>query len=114
MWALKRDFPHLAFSLNGQVEGCHAAARALAAPMPGPLAGLGSGMADARIEGVMIGRAAYSAPWACLADADVAVWGASANAATCRREVRRFGFTYRHCMLEICRNKRVLRALFGI
>lgn len=89
VWALKRDFPHLAFSLNGQVAGCHAAAHALAAPVPGPQAGSGSGAAGARIEGVMIGRAAYSAPWACLADADVAVWGAPANAATCRREVRR-------------------------
>lgn len=83
VWALKRDFPHLAFSLNGQVEGCHSAARAIAAPVPA----LVSGAAGARIEGVMIGRAAYSAPWACLADADVAVWGAAANAATCRREV---------------------------
>ena len=103
VWALKRDFPHLAFSLNGQVEGCHAAACALAAPVPGSKAGSGSGAAGARIEGVMIGRAAYSAPWACLADADVAVWGAPANAATCRREVRHFCFTDRHCMLEKCR-----------
>ena len=88
VWALKRDFPHLAFSLNGQVEGCHAAAHALAAPVPGSQAEPGPGTAGARIEGVMIGRAAYSAPWACLADADVAVWGAPANAATCRREAR--------------------------
>ncbi|KAK9841940.1 hypothetical protein WJX81_000054 [Elliptochloris bilobata] len=88
VWALKRDFPHLAFSLNGQVEGCHAAARALAAPVPGSEAGLGShAAAGACIEGVMIGRAAYSAPWSCLADADMAVWGAPANAAASRREV---------------------------
>ena len=120
VWALKRDFPHLAFSLNGQVEGCHAAAAALAtpvpaapalgeqpvlgeqsmkpAPQPGPGAAPeagpggapepGPGGAGRRLEGVMIGRAAYSAPWAALANADVAVWGAPANAAACRRQAR--------------------------
>jgi tRNA-dihydrouridine synthase len=120
VWALKRDFPHLAFSLNGQVEGCHAAAAALATPVPAapapgeqpvpggqptgpapqhgpgrapepgpePAPGPGPGGAGGRLEGVMIGRAAYSAPWAALADADVAVWGAPANAAACRRQAR--------------------------
>jgi len=89
VWALKRDFPHLAFSLNGQVECSAVAARALAAPVPAPACGAGPGAAGGgRLEGVMIGRAAYSSPWACLADADVAVWGAPANAAASRREAR--------------------------
>lgn len=35
----------------------------------------------------MIGRAAYSDPWGVLGDADVALFGAQHNAATCRREV---------------------------
>ena len=77
MFALKRDFPDLDFSLNGGVESCHGAAAALAH----------CGEAGARLHGVMIGRAAYHYPWACLADADVAVFGAEANAAASRREV---------------------------
>lgn len=80
MWALKRDMPELEFSLNGGVEGCHQAAAALAHAA-------GDGDAGARIHGVMIGRAAFHAPWACLSDADAAVFGAPRNAAASRREV---------------------------
>ncbi len=84
VFALKRDFPHLDFSLNGGVEGCHVAAAALGHRAAGT--GSSSG-GDARIHGVMIGRAAYHQPWACLADADVAVFGEAENAAASRREV---------------------------
>jgi tRNA-dihydrouridine synthase len=82
VYALKRDFPDLDFSLNGGVESCHGAAAALAHGADGP--------GGARLAGVMIGRAAYHYPWACLADADVAVFGAEANAAASRREVGGF------------------------
>lgn len=40
-----------------------------------------------RTEGVMIGRAAWKRPWDILGDADRAVFGASENGATSRREV---------------------------
>ena len=76
MWALKRDFPGLEFSLNGVVQDCHEAAAALEHEEAG-----------ARIAGVMIGRAAYHGPWACLGNADRAVFSAPSNAATNRREV---------------------------
>jgi tRNA-dihydrouridine synthase A len=79
VWGLKRDFPGLDFSLNGGVEGCHQAAAALQHVSE----------SGARIHGVMIGRAAFHAPWACLADADAAVFGAAYNAALNRREVLR-------------------------
>ena len=59
VYALKRDFPDLDFSLNGGVESCHGAAAALAHGADGP--------GGARLAGVMIGRAAYHYPWACLA-----------------------------------------------
>lgn len=48
-WALKRDFPHLSFSLNGGVQNALEAAAAINLDV----AGLGPGA----IEGVMIGRA---------------------------------------------------------
>ena len=76
MWALKRDFPELEFSLNGVVQDCHEAAAALQHEEAG-----------AQVHGVMIGRAAYHGPWACLGNADRAVFGAAANAAANRREV---------------------------
>ncbi|CAL8471488.1 g11030 [Coccomyxa elongata] len=76
VFALKRDFPHLEFSLNGGLDSCQQAAAALQHSVDG-----------ASIHGVMIGRSAYNHPWACLADADVAVFGAAENAAKSRREV---------------------------
>lgn len=81
VYALKRDFPHLDFSLNGGLGSCHQAAAALRHCAPD-----GGGAA---IHGVMIGRAAYNHPWGCLADADVAVFGADRNAALSRRQVHR-------------------------
>ena len=79
VWALKRDFPHLFFSLNGGVQNAHEAAGALAAAHGGVAAGAASG--------VMIGRAAYYDPWGVLGDADVAVFGAASNPARSRRAV---------------------------
>jgi tRNA-dihydrouridine synthase A len=76
VFALRRDFPHLHFSLNGVVESCHHAAQVLNSEAEG-----------ARVQGVMIGRAAYNTPWDCLADADVSIFGASSNAALSRRQV---------------------------
>ena len=79
MFALQRDFPGLQFSLNGVVESCQEAAAINAHSHSG-----------AQIHGVMIGRAAYNSPWLCLADADRSVFGAEANAAQNRRQVRSF------------------------
>lgn len=77
VFALKRDFPHLSFSLNGGVQSCQSGAAALQlAPLEG-----------AALTGVMIGRAAYNAPWACLADADRAVFGQASNTASSRQQV---------------------------
>ena len=76
MYALKRDFPDLDFSLNGVVDSCHEAAAVNQYDRSG-----------ARTHGVMIGRAAYHYPWQCLSDADRAVFGQE-NVATNRREVR--------------------------
>ena len=77
VWALGRDFPELNFSLNGVVQDCHEAAAALQ-----------HSQESANVHGVMIGRAAYHGPWACLGNADRAVFGAAVNAAANRREVR--------------------------
>ena len=77
MYALKRDFPHLSFSLNGGVQSCQSGAAAMQlAPLEG-----------ASLTGVMIGRAAYNAPWACLADADRTVFGQPSNMASSRQQV---------------------------
>ena len=89
MWALKRDFPELEFSLNGVVQDCHEAAAALQHSQEG-----------AQVHGVMIGRAAYHGPWACLGNADRAVFGAAVNAASNRREVRPGNHTGSKAMQE--------------
>ena len=80
VWALKRDFPDLEFSLNGGVLTLEETVAALRLP---------SDDAPEGITGVMVGRAAYSDPWKLLANADVAVWGAASNPAASRREVLR-------------------------
>ena len=77
VYALKRDFPHLSFSLNGGVLSSPAAAGAM---QLAPLEGVS-------LTGVMIGRAAYHNTWGCLADADRCVFGAQANAAASRQQV---------------------------
>lgn len=76
MYALKRDFPGLHFSLNGVVDSCQEAA-----------AVNGFSHQGAQTHGVMIGRAAYHYPWQCLADADRAVFGTE-NCAKNRRQVK--------------------------
>ena len=80
VWALKRDFPHLEFSLNGGVLTLAEASAALRLPHHDAPGGL---------TGVMVGRAAYHDPWRLLGNADVAVWGAEANPHNSRREVLR-------------------------
>lgn len=108
VWALCRDFPSLRFSLNGGVQSLEEVALALALAPVGIAqdctaggcssnggsnegASSSSGMLasgeGSRLEGVMIGRAAYHAPWDLLAGADVALFGAHANAAMSRRQV---------------------------
>lgn len=138
VWALKRDFPHIDFSLNGGVltleetaaalrlindgaaagdaapapsgDGEAAAAAAAEAAEAAEAAAVAAEAADAvaaasggavppgasagssgraGVLGVMVGRAAYNMPWDVLADADRAVFGAPANAATSRRAVMR-------------------------
>ena len=71
VWALKRDFPHLTFSLNGGVLTLEEVAAALAI---GSGSGSGSGSGEAGgdgpggILGVMVGRAAYNMPWDALGE----------------------------------------------
>ena len=75
-WALKRDFPDLDISLNGEVEDCHQAAAALQHTAAG-----------GHIYGVMVGRSAYNRTWDCLSNADVCLFGAESNPALSRRQV---------------------------
>lgn len=77
---MKRDFPHLQFSLNGVVQHCQEAAAILGHRQDGVPGGGG-------MHGVMIGRQAFYQTWDCLADADRSVFGAHANPALSRRQV---------------------------
>jgi tRNA-dihydrouridine synthase A len=77
VYALKRDFPDLAFSINGGIQSAQEAAEILAY----------RGSGGEAVHGVMIGRAAYHAPWTTLAQADTLLFGAERNGATCRRQV---------------------------
>ncbi|KAK9829203.1 hypothetical protein WJX72_004471 [[Myrmecia] bisecta] len=77
VFALKRDFPHLHFYLNGGVLGHVEAAEAIAHRTEG----------GGSIHGAMIGRAAYYQPWDCLSDVDLRLYGAETNAAISRRQV---------------------------
>jgi len=70
VYRLKAAFPALTIVLNGGIAGSRAAAAALA-----------------RVDGVMIGRAAYQDPW-CLAEVDQALFGepqAAASRVDCAR-----------------------------
>ncbi|DBB08093.1 TPA: hypothetical protein ACH3X3_008292 [Trebouxia sp. C0006] len=78
--ALKRDFPHLQFSLNGVVQNCQEAASIIGHRQEGVEGGGG-------LHGVMIGRQAFYQTWDCLADADRTVFGATSNPAISRRQV---------------------------
>lgn len=91
VWALKRDFPHLEFTLNGGVlklEEVIAALNLRVDNVPGGLTG------------VMVGRAAYNDPWRMLGGADVAIWGETSNPATSRREVLRKYAEYADGLVE--------------
>ncbi|KAL4450138.1 hypothetical protein ABPG77_010807 [Micractinium sp. CCAP 211/92] len=95
VWALKRDFPHLDFSLNGGVLTLEEVAAALRtvngdageAAAAGSDLSAGGGGGRQGVMGVMVGRAAYNMPWEALGNADVAVFGAAENAAISRRQV---------------------------
>jgi tRNA-dihydrouridine synthase A len=69
VYRLKQEFPQLTIVLNG---GVHTARDALAHL--------------ARVDGVMLGRAAYHDPW-CLAEVDAQLWSTSllSRAAVARR-----------------------------
>ena len=73
VYRLLDDFHDLTFSINGGVQTL-AEARDLLSR-------------DSRLEGVMIGRAAYKAPWQTLSDADRCIFGEASNPATSRRQV---------------------------
>ena len=78
VWALKRDFPHLQFTLNGGVTTPGEVAAALS---------LQNSDGSGGVAGVMVGRAAYHDPWGVLANADVTVWGEKENPGGSRRQV---------------------------
>ncbi|MDX2142948.1 MAG: tRNA dihydrouridine(20/20a) synthase DusA [Rhodospirillaceae bacterium] len=63
VFRLKTKFPHLAIGINGGIKTL-AETHALLAPREG-----------VALDGVMIGRAAYDAPYALLAEADRALFG---------------------------------------
>lgn len=97
IWALKRDFPHLQFTLNGGIITLPEVRAALDA---GGVGGKGQGVA-----GVMVGRSAYHSPWLVLGNADVAVFGADCNAATSRRDVLKRYAQYADRMIGYFVNK---------
>ncbi len=82
VWALKRDFPHLNFSLNGGVLTLEEVASALSLFNDGGSSSSGSseaangtsssngssGGGRQGILGVMVGRAAYNMPWDALGE----------------------------------------------
>ena len=78
VYALKRDFPAIDFTINGGLQSPHEAAEVLRY----------RGEHGERVQGVMVGRAAFHSPWQALACADSVVFGESHNAAVSRRQVR--------------------------
>ncbi len=77
VFQLAEDFPHLQFSLNGGVKDLEEAKALLAR----------RGEKGAKLEGIMIGRAAYKMPWHTLADADRTIFGESENPCSSRRQL---------------------------
>ena len=71
--ALARDFPHVAFALNGGIVDI-ATANVIANDAAAP----------ANLVGTMIGRASHADPWGVLATADVDVFGSDFNPETAR------------------------------
>ena len=76
MYALKRDFQHLQFSLNGGIQSVEEVCEVLAHEEGG-----------LQVHGVMIGRAAYSMPWNVLACADSQVFGCDGDPSVSRWQV---------------------------
>lgn len=77
VFALKRDFPHLEFSLNGGIQSWEEVNEILAHTED-----------SAVVHGVMLGRAAFNMPWHVLACADTRVFGCETDPAISRRQVR--------------------------
>ena len=70
-----------------QVEGADEAAAIVAHRAAG----------GARMEGAMLGRAAWKRPWDVLSDADRHVFGAASNPAVSRRQVRFLEHIHARC-----------------
>jgi tRNA-dihydrouridine synthase A len=94
VWALKRDFPHLQFTLNGGILTLDQTIAALQLRAP-----IEEGKVVGGLEGVMVGRAAYNDPWGLLAGADVAIWGEESNPSKNRRELLRRYAAYADAMI---------------
>lgn len=77
VYALRRDFPHLDFSLNGGITSIEQARSVLDHHLE----------ENSLVRSVMIGRAAYDRPWDILANADKLIFGAESNPAISRRQV---------------------------
>ena len=112
LFALKRDFPHLKFSLNGGVQTLEEAVASIeyaervtrstdathkkseeadgsteGAESAGTTGDRARDIPPEGIYGVMIGRAAYGQPWHVLSSADTDVFGAASNPAKNRKEL---------------------------
>lgn len=77
VFALKQDFPHLEFSLNGGIQSWEEVNEILATEQDA-----------ATVHGVMLGRAAFNMPWHVLGCADTRVFGCDTDPAISRRQVR--------------------------
>lgn len=77
VYALRRDFPDLNFSLNGGITSLVQARNVLDHRC-------GDGV---NVRSVMIGRAAYDRPWDVLGNADKFIFGADSNPSLNRRQV---------------------------
>ena len=78
-YALARDFPEVAFVVNGGIDTLEEAAEVAR--------GVGVPTGGGRLVGTMIGRAVHADPWGVLSDADVRVFGAESNPRTSRRDL---------------------------
>jgi tRNA-dihydrouridine synthase A len=89
VYALKQDFPHLEFSLNGGIQSWGEVNDILAHAED-----------SAVVHGVMLGRAAFNMPWHVLACADTRVFGCATDPAISRRQVRHCSFKCVACCMD--------------
>ena len=76
VYALKRDFPHLEFTLNGGIRSLLEVKRALDTEIEG-----------AKLAGVMVGRGINANPVGMLGNADTLIFGASSDPCVSRRQL---------------------------